>query len=116
MEINNYNIINKVIDRNKPFYYPNRNSIICRFKQRYNYYLEASRYNSTSCNYEYYLLVGKTKFNENALKINNDSYGRAIMRLHKDFHNYVKQECIERGNINIDYLESLELYDIYRVE
>lgn len=116
MEINNYDIVAPVIDRKKPFYYEKRRSLICRFRQRYTYYLEGSRYNQNTKTKDYYLFVGKIKFHDSCNKINNDDYGRAIMRLHSDFHDYVRDECYARGNINVTFVETEDNYDVYRVE
>lgn len=116
MDIVNFDIVSPVVDKHKPFYFTNRNSLVCRFEKRYDYYVECSRYNPTTNSYNYYLLLSKENFNANCRKINNDNYGRALIRLHDSFNDFVKSECSNRGNINVEYLESTDDYDVYSVE
>lgn len=116
MDIINFDIVSPIVNKHKPFYFNNRQSLVCRFQQRYDYYVECSRFDPDKQCYHYYLLLYKDKLNDNCRKINNDNYGRSIIMLHNDMNNYVKSECKIRGNINVEYLESTEEYDVYSVE
>lgn len=116
MDITTYDVVSPVIDKHKPFYFINRNSLVLRLEIRYNYYVEVCRYNNETNSYNYYFLFSKQKFNTNCRNLHIDNYGRYIIPLHGNFNDYVKQECMNRGNINVEYLESTEVYDVYSVK
>lgn len=116
MDIIKYDLVEPVSDKSKPFYFANRHSIVCRFDTCYEYYIEVQQYNPDTNSYSFYLLMYKEKLNQNCRKINRDNYGRSIMRLHNRLDDYVSQECKNRGNVNVDYLESTDEYDVYSVE
>lgn len=116
MDITTYDIIAPVSDKTKPRFFSKINSLVFRLDKKYKYYVEVSRYNKEEDIYSYFLLLSNYNFNINCRKINNDNYGRTIIILHNNLLEYIKAESKSRGNINIDYIESTNEYDVYSVE
>ena len=115
MELYTFNIEAPVTDKSKPFYYATRESLVFRNKIKYAYYLECSKIDEITGDKSFYLLLSLDKFNDNCRRLKRDSYGRYFARLHNEVKNYVVRETKERGNIDINYIESKDYFDIYNI-
>lgn len=115
MELYNFDIVAPVIDKKKPFYLENRKSLVFRLDIKYNYYVECSQFNEDTQETDYYLLLSQNKFNDNCRKLQYDNYGRYKAFLHDKFREYVSNESKNRGNIDLEYIESTEEYDIFSI-
>lgn len=115
MTIVKYNVIDPAIDKHKPYYDVKKKLFIFPVKQRYSYFVQAYQINSVTNIKEYLLLLGKEKFDESCRRCQVNQYGKCNMRITDEFLEYVKGECAERGNIEIEYLESENNYDVYIV-
>lgn len=114
--IYNYELIKPVTNKNKPYVDKHKVFIIPNIKIKYRYYIECRVYNSKNYCYEYYLLLGKSKFDEHCRKCNVDNYGRLKIILHGELKDYVVDECNANGNINITYMESKPAFDLWKIE
>lgn len=110
-----FEILNPISDKNKPYFDNKNNIFVIPLKIGYTYYVETKLIEENGIT-NYYLLLGFTKFNNNARRCNVDNYGRCKIRIGGEFKDFVINECKERGNINVTYIESKEDYDIYLVE
>ena len=113
--INQFDIINPVINKKSPFFDEKRGLFIFPTNIPYKYFLECSKINEITKDIEYYILLGKEKFNENCRSCQVDNYGRCKLKPLGIIKDYIKQESKERGNIILDYIESAENYDIYNL-
>lgn len=111
-DIVKYNILNPISNNKKPFY--KNNFLYIPSIGKYNYFLEASLQNEYG-GVDYYLLFGKTKFNEHCRKCITDNYGRVKINIKGSIKDYVKEECERYGNINVDYVESADDYDVFTI-
>lgn len=111
-DIIKYNILNPVTDKKKPFirdgvlYFP--------IKERYNYFVECYTDNIVGGS-NYYILLGKEKFNPNCRKCQMDGYGRCKIKLKGDIKDYVEYLCKTTGNVELEYIESSEEYDVFSI-
>ena len=115
MDLHTFNIEAPITNKKKPFYYKERESLVFRNEIRYNFYIECSKINEITGDKEFYLLLSNTNFNDNCRKLKRDSYGRYFARLHNEVKDYVIRETKERGNIDINYIESKDYFDIYNI-
>lgn len=115
MGVFKYEVINNRIDRKKPFVDAKGFFIIPNIKTSYKYYLEVRRYNEQTLNYEYFLLFGFIKFDDNCRNCKLDDYCRFKLRLSKDLKEYVHNYFKDNGNVNIEYLESENNYDVWQI-
>lgn len=113
--INEFNIINPVINKKSPFFDIKRGLFYFPTNIGYRYYLECSKINDKTKDIEYYILLSRNKFNEHCKSCSLDNYGRCKMKPSGDIKNYLIRETKERGNVILDYVESREDYDIYNL-
>ena len=114
--ITKYDIINPITDKNSPFYNKKKGLFYFHTKSNYKYYLECSRINEKTHDIEFYILLSDKKFNSNCKQCHVDNYGRCQIRPAGKLKNYILEESIERGNFIMDYIESEENYDVYKLE
>lgn len=115
MELYTFDIEAPVTNAKKPFYDKKRNFLYFRSPIKYNYYIECSQYNADTNDKEFYLILSNESISEHCRKLRRDCYGRYKAILHNDFKNYVMSETDARGNIIVSYVESKDMYDIYKV-
>lgn len=115
MDIYNYDLVTTKYDKNKHHYDNKRNIIYCKFKIVYKYYLECSRYNPETNTYDYYLMLSRKQFNDNCFKTYLDTYGRIQIKPHNNFKKYIESITNDSRNINLEYIESTDDYDVFSV-
>lgn len=114
--ITKYDIINPITDKKSPFYNQKKGLFYFHVKSNYKYYLECSRLNEETKDIEYYILISTEKFNPNCKLCHVDNYGRCQIRPAGKLKEYIIEESKERGNFIMEYLETENNYDIYRLE
>lgn len=113
IDIYKYNILNPVPDKTRAFV---KNGIFyVPINEKYKYYLEVSQDNSYG-GVDYFILFGKTKFNRHCKSCQCDNFGHIKLRLKGAIKDYVFETCERYGNINVDYVESNDYYDVFSVE
>lgn len=116
MGIFRYKIINPVKDSKLPFYDERKGILfITNIKTNYKYYIEAVIYQEDS-SVDYFLLLGKDKFDANCRLCHTDNYGRVQVKVKGQFKDFVVEECKERGNIKVEYIETIGDYDVFSVD
>lgn len=115
MVITKYNVVNPISNKKKPYYDFAKDYFIFPANTNYRYFVEASLFNKEKGYDEYYLLLSKEKFDENCRKCEVNQYGKCKMKLVGEIKEFVKKECLERGNVNLEYIESIDLYDVYSI-
>ena len=110
-----YEVIDPPTNYKKPHLNKDGALIIPNIIKNYSYYVEASLINNNIIGREYYLLLSATKFDECCRKCRVDTWGRLRLNLHGDLLAYVKSEIKRRGNVNVDYLETEDNYDVYKI-
>lgn len=114
--ITEFNIINPVTNPRSPFYNQKKGLFYFPTSIKYKYYLECTKINTKTQDIEFYILLGKTKFNEHCKQCHIDNYARCQIRPAGKLKEYILEEIKERGNFIMDYIESEEDYDIYKLE
>ena len=115
MTITKYNIINHLSSTKKPYYDLKKNLFIFPVKQNYKWFVEAANFNKEKgCN-EYYILLGTDKFDDDCRRCEVNQYGKCKVKLLGDIRDYVVSECVDRGNLTCDYVESCDNYDVFRI-
>jgi len=109
-----YTAINPTKDNKLPFFDERKGIFYVPLKSSYRFYIEASQFTKDN-GIEYYILLSKTKFDNNCRLCHTDGYGRVQIKVKGDLLNYIINESKERGNITVDYVESSDYYDVYRV-
>lgn len=115
MTITKYNVLNPSINRKQPYYDVNKELFLFPVKSKYRYFVEASRFNREKNINEYYLLLGSVKFDDNCRLCEVNEYGKCKVKLKGEIKEYVMNECSERGNIECNYIETEDDYDVFRV-
>jgi len=113
-DIIKYAIIDPIPDKNKPYFDNKRNIFVIPTKTNYSWYI-LSYIDNGYGGVDYYILLGKTKFNNHCRKCNTDNYGRTKIKLLGELYNYVKDTCELYGNIEVEYIESAEDYDVFKI-
>lgn len=113
MQIYKYEIISPMTIRTKPFIDSRGKFVIPNINKQYKWYLEANRYNPVTLYKEYFVLISETQFNEHCRKCKVDNKGRLILDIHGEVEDYIKSEAKVRGNVNFDYYESTDYYDVF---
>ena len=114
--ITKYDIINPITDKKGPFYNKKKGLFYFHTKSNYKYYLECSRINEKTHDIEFYILISDNKFNINCKQCHVDNYGRCQIKPAGKLKEYILEESVQRGNFIIDYIESEENYDVYKLE
>lgn len=113
MQIYKYEVLNPLTNNKKPFIDKRGFLIIPFIHKKYKYYIETARNNNSERNY--YVLLSDNKFNDNCRKCTVDDYGRLKLILRGELKEYVNTEIKYRGNINFEYVESEESYDVFEI-
>lgn len=108
-----FNILNPVKDKKKPFYDENTGCFYFRTTIKYRYFLEVSSTDPETNMIQYYILIAKTKFNENCRLCEVDGYGKCKIRPKGELKEYIKKESIERGNLICNFIDRNSDYDTY---
>lgn len=115
MEILQYEIIDKKLDRQRPYYDNKRGLLIFRLQNNYSYYCQAKKYNPNTNEYEYFLLLGKNKFNDNCNLFYRDDYGRYKIRATGELKVYMDNITNEDMNFDLVYIETNGCYDAWQI-
>lgn len=111
-----YKILNPLIDHKKPYYDIKRNQLVIPVKTNYTYFLEASQYNPEKGIDEYFILLGKTKFDDSCRQCETNMYGKCKVRVLGELKKYILEQLEDRGNLEVEYVESGEYYDVYSIQ
>lgn len=114
MSILKYKLINPVVDNKKPHVNNHGAFVIPNIRRLYTNYVEVKNYTETN-GYEYYLLLGTSKFDSNCRRCRVDDYARLIVTLHGELKDYVINECNERGNVEFNYVCTEDEYDVWEI-
>ena len=115
MPIYNYEIINPVVNTKRPFFNNKNGLFIFPISIKYKYYIECAITNENTGNREYYLLLSKTKFDNNCRLCNIDNYGRCQIKVRGEIKDFIIRETKFNGNMSVEYIESTDDYDIYSI-
>lgn len=116
MPIFKYEVLNPVIDNKSPFF-DNKRGLFC-FPLKgcnYKYYIECAVTNQENGGREYYILLSKKRFDNNCRKCHIDIYGRCQIKVKGELKDYIINETSWRGNIEVNYVESSDDYDVFSV-
>lgn len=113
--LHTYEIVNPVVNRKKPHVDTHGVFIVPNIRKNYKYYIEAAVYNQQTCDKEYFLLLGINNFNDNCRKCRVDDYGRLKVPIKGEVKDYILRESKERGNVDFEYMESSDTFDVYRI-
>ncbi len=108
-----YEVVNPVTNRKRPYLDNKDYLIVPNAIKDYKYYIECRQYNPKDLCYNYYLLLGVEKFDENCRKCNVDDYCRLKCKLHGETLNFIKAQYLANGNNVCNYLESEDNYDVF---
>lgn len=111
--IYNYEILNPLPVKDKPRYSSKGELLVPNIKSSYKWYLEAARNNTKTCDREYFLLFGDTKFNHSCKRIYNYG-GIASLYITGEFKDFVDREISSRGNIEVEFVECEDDFDVWR--
>ena len=113
--INKYEVINPVIDYNKP-YLNKRNELVipCIKDYGYKWYLEVARNNSID-EREYYLLFSNIEFDKSCVKLTKDYNKRYAILPRGEFADFVYSELQNRANLEMDFYQNEMIYDSWRI-
>ena len=114
MSIIKYKAVNPVVNVKLPFYNSKNGIFYIPINHTYKYYIEAI-VPQTGGGVKYYILLGKTKFDNNCRICHTDAYGRVQVRIKGSFKEFVLDELKERANLNVEYIESADDYDAYHI-
>lgn len=109
-----YEVLNPVTNHKKPFLDKRGFFIVPRIGKLYRYYIECARNDNYGRNY--YILLSDSKFDDNCRRCNVDDFGRLKFIPHGELKDYIEQEIKYRANINFEYIESENNYDIFKIE
>ncbi len=114
MSIIKYEVLNPTSSNKKPFL-SKEGLLFFPVKEAYRYYVECAITNEEHGGREYFILLGKEKFDSNCRLCKTDIYGRCQIKIKGEIKDYVVDEIKHRGNIDIEYLESADNYDVFTV-
>lgn len=111
----NYEVLNPVVDTKSPFFNIKRGLFIFPINRKYRYYIECARNNEHDGNREYFILLSNIKFDKNCRICHVDSYGRCQIKVRGEMKDFILRETKWRGNIEVEYIESTDAYDVFTV-
>ncbi|AXH74525.1 MAG: hypothetical protein KNU04_gp55 [crAssphage sp. isolate ctbg_1] len=111
-DIVKYEIINPIADKSKPYY--RSGTLYIPIETKYKYFLETRVLDENGYT-QYYFLFGKEKFNKHCRKCQSDSYGKIKLRPKGEIKEYIHDTCKSDGNIELEYIESTDTYDVFMV-
>ena len=112
--IHKYRIVNPVKDTKLPFFDERKGIFYVPLKSNYRYYVACITPN-TDGDVDYHILLGKTKFNPNVRLCHTDDYGRVQIKIKGEIRDYIIKESIERGNVQVTYIETTLDYDVFEI-
>lgn len=112
--IYNYDLVCQKRNKKMPFLL--KDGILCipNIDKKYKYYLEVKRFNENQ--YDYYVLLGEKKFDDNCYNCYTDNYNRLKIRLHKDLKEYCNSIAEYSPNVIVEYIESDLDYDVWQIK
>ena len=110
-----YEVIAPITNRKIPYLDNKGFFIVPKISKIYNYYIEVKRYNPNKLSYEYFLLLSDKKFDNQCRKCRVDDYGRLKAKLHDELLEFASSIMSVRGNIDMNYIETQEEYDIWEL-
>lgn len=110
-----YNIINPISNTKKPYYDFKFNYFIFPVDRKYKYFVEAANFNQTKGYMEYFIILDEKPFDENCRKCEVNMYGKCKVKLLGEIKDYVRNECRERGNIEVSYVETINSADVFSI-
>ena len=116
MEILQYEIIDKKLDKQRPYYDKKKSLLIFRLQGNYHYCCQAKIYNPSTNDYSYFLLLAATKFNENCVSCYRDDYGRFKIRATGELKTYITNITSDDMNFELVLVESNENYDAWQIK
>lgn len=114
MPIYKYEVLNPVINNKKPFL-DKRGFFCIPLGKRYRYYVECAVNNIDTGGREYYILLSDKQFDSNCRLCIVDNYGRVKIKVRGEMKEYIVSETNWRGNIEVNYIESTDDYDVFAV-
>jgi len=114
MSLFHYNVLDPVKDNKLPFFDEKKGIFYIPLKSSYRHYVAVTSF-SKDKGIEYFLLLSKDKFDVNCRLCSTDTYSRVQIRIRGELLTYIANESKERGNLIVDYIESTDYYDVYRV-
>ncbi len=115
MELFDFQIVKRKTNKNLPYIDDKERLIIPNANKAYKYYLETVRYNPEAEDYERYILFGNKPFNENCERCTIDNYGRIKLFLSKEFKHYLVKEIANGNNIDLQYVETRDEFDVWEI-
>ncbi|WP_283109362.1 hypothetical protein, partial [Thomasclavelia spiroformis] len=82
---------------------------------KYKYYVECAVTNQHTGGREYYILLSNKKFDSNCRLCHIDNYGRCQIKVRGEMKEYIISETSWRGNIEVEYIESSDDYDVFAI-
>lgn len=111
-ELFKYTILNPIADKTRPFI--NKGVFYIPITEKYNYFLEVYQDNPFGGK-DYFIILSKTKFNSSCRRCSSDNYSRIKLRLRGEIKDYVFDKCEQDGNIDVEYVESTDEYDVFSI-
>lgn len=115
MAIHKYQIINHTTNAKMPFFDEKKGIFYLPVNHIYRYFVEAVVANTEEGGYDYFFLLSKTKFDNNCRLCNTDGYGRCQIKIRGDMKEYIVSELKGRGTVDVEYIESTDGYDVFKV-
>lgn len=117
MEIFKYEIIGKRTNKRRPFFDKEKGLFVCKIRASYKWWCQARVYSREEGCYNYYLLFSKEKFCDHAFKCHRDDFGRYRLKVSDEFKEWlIMYYDVDNGNFDVNYLETVDNYDVYSVE
>lgn len=115
MEIIKYELIDKITNKTKPFYDRKRGFFVFKVEPRYKYFCQARQLNAQTGDYDYFLLLSATKFNDSCKKCYIDDIGRYKISPTKELKDFLILNSVDDENFEVIYVESNECYDVWQI-
>lgn len=114
MAIHKYRITDPVIDPKLPFFDKRKGIFYVPTKKEYRYYVACVTPN-TDRDVNYHILLGNTKFDINCRLCHTDLYGRVQIKVKGEIKDFIERESLERGNVQVTYIESIDNFDVFEI-
>lgn len=112
--IHKYTVTNPVTDPRLPFFDKRKGIFYVPLKAIYRYYVACKTLN-TDGGYDYHILLSKDKFDKNCRLCHTDDYGRVQIKVKGEIAEYILSESVDRGNVEVTYVESTIDYDVFEI-
>lgn len=110
-----YEIINPITNRKKPYIDDKGYLIVPAIGKQYKYFIECSRFNPNKYDKEYFIILTIEKFSNQCKRCRVDDYGRLKLFPRGEIKEIFEQQMKTSGNVNFEYLESEDLYDVFNI-